>query len=398
MVLDPTVLLFSNATAADPHPTYRDLRDQCPVARTDGPTPTVYLSRYEDVLWAMRHPEVFSSSPGALSIGQEHPLIPLQVDPPLHTEYRRLMNPSWVPKAIAALEPDARVLVRQLIDGFAARGSCDLHEELATPLPSTIFLRLMRLPQDDLPTFLRWRDNVIRPDVPAGDLAAAARLREETGKAITEYFERAIDQRRRDPDDGMLSRLVHATFQGRPLGQEELLGMCHLLLLGGLDTVTATLDCFVLWLATNPDQRDRLVQDPSLVPHAVEELLRQQTPVMVVPRIVTTDITMGDVELRAGDSVWLVLGAANADPDVFDDPQRVDLDRPPHQHLAFGGGHHLCIGQHLARLELRVAIDELHARIADYRLPDDVDPGDLVVSPGIRQADRLPLVFTPAPA
>ena len=217
--MDPAATLFTNRTAADPNPAYRDLRQRCPVARTDGAAPTVYLSRYDDVLWALRHPEVFSSDPGALSIGQDHPLLPLQVDPPLHTDYRRLMNPGWVPKAVAALEPDARVLVRELIDEFATRGSCDIHEELATPLPSTIFLRLMRLPQEDLAMFLQWRDNVIRPDVAPGDLEAAARLREETGHAITEYFEKAIDQRRREPDDGMLSELVHATFQGRSLTQ-----------------------------------------------------------------------------------------------------------------------------------------------------------------------------------
>jgi cytochrome P450 len=394
--MDPTGLLFTDRTAADPSTAYRTLREQCPVARVEGDAPVVYLSRYEDVLWAMRHPEVFSSDPGALSLGQEQPLLPLQVDPPLHTDYRRLMNPAWVPRAVAALEPDARALVRELVDAFAGRGACDIHEELATPLPSTIFLRLMRLPQDDLAMFLQWRDNSIRPDVPAGDIDAAARLREQTGHEITEYFERALDQRRRHPDDGMLSELVHATFQGRALTQTELLGMCHLLLLGGLDTVTATLDCFVLWLATHPDERDRLVKDPTLLPQAVEELLRQQTPVMVVPRIVARDIEMSGVQLRTGDSVWLVLGAANTDRDVFDDAEQVDLDRPQHQHLAFGGGHHLCLGAHLARLELRVALDELHRRIPDYRLADDVDMADLRMSPGIRQADRLPIVFTPS--
>jgi cytochrome P450 len=117
---------------------------------------------------------------------------------------------------------------------------------------------------------------------------------------------------------------------------------------------------------------------------------------MVVPRMVARDIEVGGVQLHEGDSAWLVVGAANTDPDVFDDPEQVDLDRPQHQHLAFGGGHHLCLGQHLARLELRVAVDELHRRIPDYRLPADVDPADIAVSPGIRQAERLPIEFTPA--
>src|SRR5438132_2587249 len=265
-VTDPATLVFSQEGADAPHEAYRRLRDGCPVARSEfAGAPAVYLSRYDDVLWALRHPEIFSSNVEALSIGQEQPLIPLQVDPPEHTRYRRLLNPEFVPRKIAELEADVRVLVNGIIDTFAERGHCDFHDEFATPLPSTIFLRLMGLPQADLQMFLQWRDDVVRPDVAPTDFDGAERVRAAAGQAINAYFERSIEDRRRTPDDGLLSRLVHSEIDGEHLTQRELLGISHLMLLGGLDTVTATLDCMVANLASHPERR-RLVEEPSLVP------------------------------------------------------------------------------------------------------------------------------------
>ncbi|TML92890.1 MAG: cytochrome P450 [Actinobacteria bacterium] len=393
-VTDPATLVFSQAGADAPHEAYRRLHDRCPVARSEfGGAPAVYLSRYDDVLWALRHPEIFSSDVEALSIGQEQPLIPLQVDPPEHTRYRRLLNPEFVPRKIAELEADVRVLVNGIIDTFADRGHCDFHDEFATPLPSTIFLRLMGLPQADLPMFLQWRDDIVRPDVAPDDFDGAERVRAAAGQAINAYFERSIEDRGRTPDAGLLSRLVQSEIDGVHLTRRELLGISHLMLLGGLDTVTATLDCMVANLARHPERRRRLVEAPSLVPAAVEELLRRESPVMVVLRILTRDISVGGVELRAGDHVTLVIGAANADAREFPDGEVVDIDREPNRHLAFGAGNHLCLGAHLARLELRVALEELHRRIPDYRIADDTE---IHYSPGIRQADHLPLVFEPA--
>lgn len=393
-ITDPMPFLFSQTCADDPLPAYREMREQCPVARGPGMiegTSAVYLTRYEDVAWALKHPETFSSAFEAVSIGQEQPLIPLQVDPPDHARYRRLLDPEFSPKKMAALEPDARVLVNKIIDAFAGNGGCDFHEDFATPLPSTMFLRLMGLPLSDLPRFLRWRDDTIRPDVEPGDLEGAQRIRQQCSRDITEYFRGAIDERRRHPDHGaLLGRLVAAQIEGRPLTDEELLGICHLLMLGGLDTVTATLDCAIVYLARHPERRRRLVEDPSLVAGAVEELLRTETPVMVVPRVVKQDATIGGVEIRAGDHATLCLGAANGDDEEFAGADDVDFGRTPNRHLAFGGGPHRCLGSHLARMELRIALEEFHRRIPDYDVASGVD---IHYSPGIRQADRLPLVF-----
>jgi cytochrome P450 len=394
--LDPAATLFSQRCADAPLPTYRQMREQCPVVRADGMfagTSAVYLTRYEDVQWALRHPETFSSSAEAVSIGQEQPLIPLQVDPPDHAKYRRLLDPEFSPKKMAALEPDARVLVNKIIDRFAGSDGCDFHEDFATPLPSTIFLRLMGMPQDDLPTLLKWRDDTIRPDVAPDDWEGAQRVREATGYAITRYFEAAIDDRRRrgpDADDALMTRLVHGEVEGRPLTQEELLGICHLLLLGGLDTVTATLDCAIAYLAQHPERRAAFMAGTAASAAAIEELLRTESPVMVVPRVVKQDCTMGGVEVKAGDHATLCIGAANSDDAEFSGSDDVDLARTPNRHLAFGGGPHRCLGSHLARLELRVALEEFHRRIPQYRIADGAD---IHYSPGIRQADQLPLVF-----
>ena len=384
--------LFMPAAATDPHPVYRRIRQECPVARTDmGDAAVVLVSRYEDVNWALRHPEYFTSAGGNLNLG-EQPLIPLEFDPPEHTKYRRLLSPQFVPRAIQTLEPEVRRIVRGLIDAVAPKGSCDFHEEIATPLPSEMFLALMGLPMDDLPLFLRWRDESIRPDVEPGDFEGAQRIRARSAREISEYFRIAIAQCQEEPTDTLLSRIVHSTIDDEPLNEAELLGISHLLLLGGLDTVTATLDCMVTFLATHPDHRRQLVDDPDLIPGAVEELLRWLTPVMVIPRSIKQDLEMGGVELQAGDGVMLVIGAANDDESEFPD-HTVDFTRRPNRHVAFGGSNHSCLGIHLARLELRVTLEELHRRIPDYRIPDGVE---IEFSPGIRQADRLPLEFDPS--
>jgi cytochrome P450 len=390
--LDPTVLLFDPRNADAPQEMYAQLRSEAPVTRVTGydGIPTVYVSRYEEVIWALRHPEVFSSAPEAVSIGQEYPLIPLQVDPPDHAKYRRFLDPEFSPKRIGELDADARALVNSIIDRFIDRGRCDFHEEFATPLPSAIFLRLMGLPQSDLPTFLQWRDDTIRPKVAPNDLEGAQAIRERAGHDITAYFDAALDEQQRAPGDGLLARIASAEVDDAPLPRAEQLGICHLMLLGGLDTVTASLDCEIAYLARNPEHRRRLVDQPSLTAGAVEELLRWEAPVMMVVRVIKQDHELAGVEMRAGDHAVIMIGAANLD-DEFPEASRVDFAREANRHLAFGAGPHRCLGSHLARLEQRVALEEWHRRIPDYRIADGVE---IHCSPGIRQAEILPLVWS----
>lgn len=388
--IDPMEILFMEAGAADdPSPAYARLRNECPVARRPGlmGDQTVWVSAYDDALWSLKHPEVFSSQAEAIDIGQSHDLIPLQIDPPLHTKYRRFLAEWFNSRAIAPLEPEIRKLVNELLDGIADRGECDFHLDFATPLPSTVFLAQMGLPQDDLPTLLRWRDDIIRP---ADDMEEAAAIRARTGAEMTAYFDAQIDGLRERPGSGFWSELVNAEFDGRPLDRGELLGMAFLLIIAGLDTVTATLDCMIEFLALHPERRAQLVERPDLTTDAVEEMLRFLTPVQLVPRVVAEDATVGGVDIKAGDHATIVLGAANLDPSVYPDPDDVDFERPRSINLAFGGGPHLCLGINLARLELRVALEEWHRRIPEYSIAE----GAVIAhSPGIRQADHLPLVW-----
>ncbi|MGZ8766466.1 MAG: cytochrome P450, partial [Acidimicrobiia bacterium] len=203
--LDPLRLLFIDpGVSDDPAPAYARLRNECPVARTPGLTGdmSVWISSYDDALWALKHPEVFSSAAEAVDIGQSHDLIPLQVDPPLHTKYRRFLAEWFNSRAIAPLEPEVRKLVNELLDGLVPRGRCDFHQDFATPLPSTVFLAMMGLPQGDLDAFLRWRDDIIRP---AADPQVAEAIRARTGAEITAYFDAQIDGLRVNPRSGFWS-------------------------------------------------------------------------------------------------------------------------------------------------------------------------------------------------
>src|SRR5258706_2712128 len=182
------------------------MQPECRVKRSRGLLGghSVNVSRYEDVMWALRHPEVFSSN-DVVNIGNDMPLIPLSVDPPDHRKYRRLLDPEFSPTKMAALEPESRALVNRIIDEFVARGECEFHEDFATPLPSTIFLALVGLPQSDLPQFLRWRDDTIRPA--ARNEEEAQRIREAAGQAINDYFVAALEEKTANPDDRLLTRV-----------------------------------------------------------------------------------------------------------------------------------------------------------------------------------------------
>jgi cytochrome P450 len=363
------------------------MRSGCPVMRTDGPA-GVILTRYEDVLHALRHPETFSSNMDAVEIGNQRPLIPLQFDPPEHTRYRKLLDPQFSSQKMRVLEPEVRTLVNELIDSFIDDGKCEFNAAFAIPLPCTVFLRLMGLPIEDLDLFLELKDKIIRPGTT--DVEAAAGIRSETGDRIYAYFEQAIDARRDERGGDLISYLIDAEVDGDRLQRTEILDICYLFLLGGLDTVTASLGCAVAYLARHPEQRSKLVADPSLMPSAVEELLRWETPVMGVARVAIQDVTIGDTQIRAGERVTLLLGSANTDGEEFEDTERIDLARMPNRHLAFGGGPHRCLGSHLARLELRISLEELHRRIPDYAVSPGEEPGYAV---GIREVKYLPLVF-----
>jgi len=374
------------AAGAEPHGLYRGLREGCPVLRTGGQG-GVILSRHDDVLFALRHPEIFSSV-DSVEIGNERPLIPLQIDPPEHVKYRKLLDPVFSRTRMLKLEPEVRKLASELCGRFAAGGSCDFHKQFAEPLPSTVFLRMLGLPLSRLDYFLELKDGIIRPQ----ELGATdhERARAEAGQKIYALFEEALDARAAAPTEDLLSWMMGEEVDGEKLTRQQILDICYLLLIAGLDTVTASLDTFVAYLAQHPDRRRMAVERPEMLDGIVEELLRHETPVIAVPRVVAKEVTLSGVTLQPGEKVTLLLGSANADEAGFPQPDEVDFERRPNRHLAFGGGPHRCLGSHLARMELRAALHEFHKLVPVYSLPEGTQ---LSYSIGIRQVDPLPLVF-----
>ena len=312
---------------AHPQPIYGRILDEFRVAKMIGFGSPI-LSRYEDVIWALRHPEIFSSEMDMqVMLGTERPMIPQQIDPPSQVRYRKILDVKFSRPRMEALEPAIRVHANQLIDRFIDAGGCEFDQAFAIPLPCHAFLSLMGLPQEELDTFLEFKNGIIRPPVDPLDLQAAAEYRMKTGKRIYAYFETMIDERSARPCEDIITYLTRVELDGRRLTRHEILDICYLLLLGGLDTVTATLGCSIAYLAANPAQRQRLVKDPALIPAAIEELLRWETPVMLLPRITKETVTVGDVTIPAGQLVNLLVGAANIDEAEFPDARRVDFDR-----------------------------------------------------------------------
>jgi cytochrome P450 len=384
------VNLFDPEVSACPQPVYRRMLAGCPVARaaiTGGPV----ISRYEDVVWALRHPEIFSSAMDLqVALGTERPMIPQQVDPPAQTKYRKILDPRFSKKRMMELAPKVRADANALIDRFIDEGECEFDRAFAIPLPCNAFLHLMGLPPEELDNFLRMKDGIIRPQTLTDDMEAVQQIRIDTGKSIYAYFEGLVAERRADPRDDLMTYLTTAELEGESLSENEILDICFLMLLAGLDTVTATLGCNIAYLAENPEQRRRLVSDGSLLDGAGEELLRWVTPRTRGPRVLKKDLTLRGVELKEGELVTLLLGASNTDDDEFGNAEDVDFARERNRHLAFGGGAHRCLGSHLARMELRVALEEWHKRIPEYSVKAGETP---TYSAGIREVQYLPLVW-----
>jgi cytochrome P450 len=349
----------------------------------------VDVMRRADVEFALQHPAIFSSAMSAVDLGQSVPLIPLQVDPPDHSKYRKLLDPIFAPKRMSALEPDIARMVNELVDGFVDQGSCEFTTALAEPLPSSVFLRLIGLPVSQLPLFLGMKNGILRPQ--GADLDEIKASQKESAIEVERFFAEELADRRKKPKDDLLSMFATAEVGGERLTDDEILGICFLFLIAGLDTVTDSLECFFAYLAQHPEQRRLLVEDPSIIPSAVEELLRWETPVTMVARVATTDTEVSGCPIKKGAGVALGIGSANTDEEALPDAFVVDLTRNA-KHMAFGAGVHRCLGSHLARVELRTTLREWHRRIPDY----EVAPGTtLNFMFGLRQVDALPLVWNP---
>jgi cytochrome P450 len=342
--------------------------------------------------FALKHPELFSSKRAFDSLGSPIPIVPVAADPPEHTRYRKLLHPFFSARSLARWLPSIRELAIKLIDDIAGQGRCDLVTDFALPLPAQVFLTLFGLPPGDRDRLMAWKDAVlgavgISGAEPASDanIALAAEL--------YEYLVRHISLRREHGGADILSQLLADSSDDR-MTDDEILGLSFLFVLAGLDTVTSALSTAFAKLAANPELRQQIVADPGVVPAAVEELLRNDGPVVTVPRVATRDIELAGHLIPADSYVAVAIGAANHDTAEYADPDTVDFTRDS-RNLAFGGGPHGCLGAHLARMEMRVALEEWHKKIPDYRIA----PGASVSAgwpAGLIGLDHLQLVFSNA--
>ena len=378
---------------SNPQPRYRAILEMGGVLQpVEGFVMVAGRSLVDEVL---RSPERFTSR-GVVKLGNVRPMLPLSVDPPDHLKYRKILDPLFAPRRMDAVEDDIARRVHHFMDAFADRGECDFTRDFAIPFPSSVFLGLMGLPWEELDTFLRLKDGILRPggatmlEYGKISLEERQRIQKETATEIYAYFNAILDQRAREPREDILTQFLRAEVDGEKLSREEILDICFLFLIAGLDTVTDSLTCIYAYLARHDDHRRRIVEDPSVINRAVEELLRWESPVPGVPRQAVADTELAGCPVKAGDMVNVSIGAANLDPGEFGDPFDVNLDRDPNRHLAFGGGVHRCLGSHLARRELRVTLREWHKRIPEY----GIAPGaELEYTPGLRQVESLPLVW-----
>jgi cytochrome P450 len=358
MSLDPI-----SAVMEDPYPVYRELRDHHPVYYSPE-RDLWYLSRYADVHDAINNASVFSSAQGVVPSGfvSDTPVL-ITMDPPDHTELRKAVQRAFTPKQIAEMENHIRTVAGQLLDALPASGEVDAVTLFTDQLPLLVMTELLGVDLADRAMFKRCGDIIVaQKDVNA---MAAAQVE------LTEYLAGVFAARRAEPRDDFITKLVSPTDSGDTLSDGELLGLCFLLLVAGTETTTGGLGTAMLLLDRFRDARDQLLVAPELMTTAVDEILRFDSPTQGLSRVLTADVTLHGTTIPAGARVHLLFASANHDERQFPDPDRFDVTRTPNQHLAFGFGNHYCLGASLAKMEIKVGMEELLRRAPDYTISAD---------------------------
>lgn len=360
---------YSYEIHEDPYPVYRRLRDEAPAYYNEA-RGFWALSRYDDVRAATNDWRTFTSSRGItlepLRKGTEPHII--EMDPPRHTQLRALVSRAFTPTRIARLEAPIRARTRALIAGFAANDRVDLIGEFAALLPMAVISEMLGVPDTDQDRLRHAADALLHRE-PDSDALTPAGI--EGAMLLYGYFDELIRARRRQQGDDLLSVLFTAEEQGHALTHSELLGFCFLLIIAGNETTTKLLGNAVFWLAENPDQRAAVRDDPTLIAAAVEETLRYDGSTQAMARAATRDVELHGEVIRAGTKVLLLYGSANRDERHWPDADRFDVRRDTAGQLGFGHGVHHCLGAALARLEARVALEELLPVLGGSRVETD---------------------------
>ena len=374
-------------TGPEAHALYREMRDKCPIGHSDQHGGFTFLLDYKDVNDVAHKPGLFGSFPNSVPhVPVPRPMVPLQVNPPDHQGYRTMLNPFFTPQRVATLEPAVRSFTAQLAEELAGRDEFDAFEMFAAPIPVFTLSTFFSLPEELHGEFQRLTHSFIHELTtdPESAMRAALELYAILGELL--------DERRAAPREGdLLSDIASGEVNGRPIEEEDALDICIVLALAGIDTTQNAIANSLRLLGHRPDLRHTLIDKPELFPTAVEELLRYEGPVQATGRTVSEDCTSLGINFSKEDPVLLVWMAANRDPKEFPDPEEVLLDRDPNRHLAFGAGIHRCLGAHVGRLELRVALEEFLRRIPDYEITDTLDDPNKWVTGIIRGPKTLPI-------
>jgi cytochrome P450 len=383
--------VLDEAYVRDPFPRWDELRRVCPIARTDRRGRAWLPTTYADVTAMAKDIEHFSSANTSVIDVLDEPetpiltygLPPITSDPPLHTWTRRLLLPWFSHARVAGYEPMTRALCGSLIDAQLAAGRSDAAVDYARQIPVRVIGAILGIPEDLSDTFTGWVRDVL-------EFADDADRSQRGMFGIGYYLWDRINERRQTDGDDLLTYLLHADVDGAPVDDMVILGMAMLTMIAGIDTTWSAIGSSLWHLATNDEDRERLVADPALMDTAVEELLRAYSPVTMA-RLVTDDVEVGGCPMGKGDKLLLNFPAANRDPDVFERADEVVLERQHNRHVAFGTGIHRCAGSNLARMELRVALEEWLARVPVFHLAEGAEV--LWAGGQVRGPRRLDVVF-----
>jgi cytochrome P450 len=379
----------------DPYPVYRQLREEAPIYY-NADLDFWAFSRHEDVLEAFRDSVTYSNTQGVSlerNKGQDAAAVMsfLAMDPPFHGRVRTLVSRGFTPRRVSALEARIRELAVHYIDQFIESGRCEFIEEFAGKLPMDVVSEMLGVPPEDRDELRRWADLVLHrlpgvPEVPPAGIKAAARL--------LGYFAQHVQKRRVNPsDDDLTDALIAAEIGGDRLLDKDIMAFLFLMVIAGNETTTKWLGNALYWVDKNPAERAKVLADPSLIPAWAEETLRYDPSSQLIARTTTCDVEVRGTKIPKEARVALLIGAANRDERVFPEPDRYDIDRSTTDSLAFGQGTHFCLGASLARLEARVALEEIQRRLPDFAV--QARGLERVHSANVRGFAALPIEFTP---
>jgi cytochrome P450 len=350
----------------------------------------VVLTSAAAVEFAAKRPQIFSSARAFDRLGSPVPLVPIAIDPPDHTRFRRILDPFFSPKKMAEREPELRRQAGELIDAIVAKDECDVVPELATPFPSQVFLTLFGLPMADRDRLVRWKDAILQFTDPSS-AEATPEVMAHALELFTYLTEHIAERRSNSTGTDMLTQLMQDTDDGA-MSDNEVLGLCFMFVLAGLDTVTSAVGFSLAKLAADPELRRRIANDFTLIPAFIEDILRVDGPVPFAPRVTTEEVEVAGRIVPKDTTVMLSYGSADRDPLRYEDADEVHLDGKV-VHFAFGRGPHRCLGSHLARLELRLILEEWHSRIPEYTLAGE--PPQMPWPTGTMALQSVPLTIKP---